>query len=138
MTNIDHEIKIEASPEKVSQALLNLNELKAWHTARIEGRPGGVLSFNGTDKPAFLWKIIENEPHKLITWECMDGPGDSIGTKAIYSLSKTGDGRTLVELQHTSWPDQEGNFRKCNTLWGVLLHHLKTYVETGKQVPAIL
>lgn len=135
MTTIDHEIKIEASPEAVEKALSNLNDLKAWHTARIEGKPGGVLSFEGTDKPVFEWKISVD--HRSITWECMEGPGDSIGSKAIYSLSETDDGKTLVELQHTSWPDQEGNYRKCNTLWGILLHHLKTYVETGKRAPAI-
>lgn len=139
MVNIDHEIKIQASPEKIFKAFSNLDELKAWHTRYIDGNPelNGILSFKGTEKPVFLWKVVQFEPNKLVAWECIQGPGDSVGTKAIYTLSKTEDNRTLVELSHTSWPDQKGNFRKCNTLWGILLHHLKNYVETGKAEPAI-
>jgi uncharacterized protein YndB with AHSA1/START domain len=139
MTNINHEIKIQASPEKTFKAISNLNELMAWHTAHIEGKPelNGILTFNGNGKPAFQWKVIELVPNKVVAWECIQGPGDSVGTKAIYKISPVDNGRTLVEFSHTSWPGQEGNFRKCNTLWGVLLHHLKNYVETGKKEPAI-
>lgn len=139
MATINHEIKIQATPEKTFKALSNLNDLKAWHTAQIDGKPelNGVLSFKGNGSPTFLWKIVQLEPGKKVAWECIEGPGDSVGTKAIYTLSKTPDNRTLVELSHTSWPHEEGNFRKCNTLWGVLLHHLKNYVETGKAEPAI-
>ncbi len=137
MTTIEHEIKIKASPDKVIQALSTLDEIKAWHTATIEGRPGGVLLFKGRDKPDFEWRVTVDDTTN-VTWECIDGPGDSIGTKAIYDIYKTDDGRTLVEFKHTSWPSREGNFVKCNTLWGILLHHLKNYVETGKQAPALL
>lgn len=138
MADINHEIKIEASPEKTFKALSNLNELKGWHTAHIDGKPelNGVITIHGTGKPVFQWKITQLEPNKKVAWECVEGPGDSVGTKAIYTLSKTHDDRTLVEFSHTLWDNQEGNFRKCNTLWGVLLHHLKTYVETGKPNPA--
>lgn len=139
MADINHEIKIQASPEKIFHALSNLNDLRAWHTAHIEGQPvlNSVLSFKAAEKPIFLWKLIQIEPNKKIAWECVEGPGDSAGTKAIYTISKADDNRTLVELSHTSWPNQQGNFRKCNTLWGILLHHLKNYVETGKANPAI-
>lgn len=139
MADIHHEIKIEASPEKAFKALSNISELKAWHTAHIEGKSevNGVLNFTGKDKPTFSWKVTQVEPNKKIAWECIEGPGDSVGTKVLYTLSPTKDNRTLVEFTHSSWPHQEGNFRKCNTLWGVLLYHLKNYVETGKSNPVI-
>ena len=31
---------------------------------------------------------------------------------------------------------RKGNFDKCNSLWGMMLHHLRTYVEKGKVAPA--
>lgn len=138
MADINHEIKIQTSLEKAFKALSNLNDLKKWHTAHIEEKGRGEREFNfmATGKPAFLWKMIRIEPNHQVTWECLEGPGDSVGTQAIYKLSKKDD-QILVELSHTSWPDQEGNFRKCNTLWGILLHHLKKYLETGKTDPAI-
>lgn len=138
MADIDHEIKIDAPVEKTFQALSTLNGLKSWHTAHIDGKADlhGVLTFSGTGKPVFRWKIAQVEPNKKLVWECLEGPGDSVGTKVAYKLSKTDDGRTLVELSHQAWPHEQGNFRKCNTLWGILLHHLKNYVETGKSEPA--
>lgn len=139
MVDIDHEIKIQASPEKVFKALSDVQDLKAWHTAHIQPKAGmdHVLVFNAAEKPEFLWKVMEIEPDKEITWKCIEGPGNSSGTEVIYKISKTNDHRTLVEMKHAHWPHQEGNFRKCNTLWGILLHHLKTYLETGKPDPAI-
>lgn len=136
MADIHHEIKIQASPEKTFKALSTLSGLKAWHTAHIEEQDG-ALRFSAADKPTFLWKLTLHKG-KEVVWECLEGPGDSVGTKAIYKLSETDDGRTLVEFSHTLWPNQELNFRKCNTLWAILLHHLKKYVETGKTDPAIV
>lgn len=139
MADINHEIKIQSSPEKTFKALSTLSGLKSWHTAHIDGKfeLNAVLEFNGTGKPVFLWKIIQLEPNKIVALECIKGPGDSVGTQAIYKVSQTTDHRTLVELTHNSWPDQEGNYRKCNTLWGILLHNLKNYVENGKAEPVI-
>lgn len=137
MAEINHEIKIQAPIAAISKALGTLKGLRAWHTAHIEGSDdlNGVLVFKAKDKPTFNWKITQKEPEKFI-WECVEGPGDSKGTHVIYKITKTDDGRSLVELSHTEWPGQDGNFRKCNTLWGILLHHLKNYAETGTAEPA--
>jgi uncharacterized protein YndB with AHSA1/START domain len=139
MADINHEIKIQASPQKVFTAISNLDGLKGWHTSHIEGecKLNKILTFKGAGKPVFRWKLIQLDPNKVVAWECVEGPGDSVGTQSIYKLSPAGDNTTLVELSHTSWPDQQGNFRKCNTLWGILLHHLQKYVETEKVAPAI-
>ena len=53
-----------------------------------------------------------------------------------FTLTKTDDDRTLLEHVHAGWPGTHGNFRKCNTTWGVLLHHLRDYAETGNPAPA--
>jgi hypothetical protein len=71
-----------------------------------------------------------------VAWKCAAGPGDSPGTIVSFHLSLLADGRTLVEQDHQGWPGTHGNYRKCNTYWGVLLHHLKQYVETGVPAPA--
>lgn len=135
MAQINHEIKINAPIEKVHQAITSLQDLRSWHTSSMEGdsKPNGVLISKAKDKPTFHWKIKSAKP---VIWECTEGPGDSVGTQVIFNLSETDDGGILVELSHTEWPNQHGNFRKCNTLWGILLHHLKKYVESGIVNPA--
>jgi uncharacterized protein YndB with AHSA1/START domain len=138
MVDIQHEIKIQATPERVFQALARVEDLRAWHSAQVQGSGGvgGVLTFEHTGGPTFHWEVAESVPQKRVAWKCTAGPGDSVGTTVSFDLAPTADGRTLVELAHKGWPGTHGNYRKCNTYWGVLLHHLKQYLETGACRPA--
>jgi uncharacterized protein YndB with AHSA1/START domain len=138
MVDIQHEIKIRAMPERVFQALTSVEGLTAWHSAGVQGDSarGGVLTFEHTSAPTFRWEVTESVSPMRVAWKCLAGPGNSAGTVVTFDLSATADGRTLVELAHTGWPDTRGNYRKCNAYWGVLLFHLKQYVETGARNPA--
>jgi uncharacterized protein YndB with AHSA1/START domain len=135
---IDHEIKISAAPELVYDALTTLNGVKGWHTptATGSGDLGSEWVFSFADHPEFAWKILALDPQSKVVWKCTRGPGDSVGTTATFTLVNTDDHRTLVEHVHAGWPGTHGNFRKCNTTWGVLLHHLRDYVESGDAAPA--
>ena len=138
MTEISHEIKIKAAPEKVFAALTTSGGLKGWYSAHVEGDglPGRPWLFKFTERPTFRWEVTESTSPTSVAWRCVEGPGDSVGTAVTIQLSQSAPGSTLVELAHTGWPGTHGNYRKCNTHWGVLLHHLKQYVETGKASPA--
>jgi uncharacterized protein YndB with AHSA1/START domain len=137
MADINHEIKINAAPQAVYQALTNASELAKWHTARTEKSNGKDESFTTypKDGPTFEWKVLKPDSH-TVEWQCVAGPGHSVGTSARFVLSPLSDGRTLVEFSHTGWPETDGNFRKCNTLWAVLLFHLQKYVGTKQAGPA--
>lgn len=133
MADINHEIKIAAPPERVYAALTTLDGVRSWHTPLAEGTGavGSTWAFTFTGRAEFDWEIAALEPNTLVAWKCTQGPGDSVGTTATFVLTPTEDGRTLVELTHAGWPGTHGNFVKCNTIWGALLHHLQQYVETG-------
>ena len=73
--------------------------------------------------------------HKC-AWKCARGPGDSARTTVTFALGKNQQGRVHLTFDHAGWPHQEGNFAKCNSLWGMMMHHLKGYVEKGKVAPA--
>jgi uncharacterized protein YndB with AHSA1/START domain len=137
MPEIDHEIKIAATPEKVFTALTTLDGVKGWHapTATGTGEVGSEWIFSYADHPEFGWEITASDAPSRVVWRCTRGPGDSAGTTATFTVTPTG-ARTLLELRHAGWPGTHGNFRKCNTTWGVLLHHLRDYVETGDAAPA--
>ena len=137
MHQIDHEIKIAAPPEQVFAALATLDGVKGWHApaATGSGAVGSEWVFSFADHPEFVWKVVTSEAPSKVAWKCTRGPGDSVGTTATFTVAPAG-ARTLLELQHAGWPGTHGNFRKCNTTWGVLLHHLRDYVETGVVAPA--
>jgi uncharacterized protein YndB with AHSA1/START domain len=135
MPNIDHEIKIRAPQTTVFAALTSVEDLQGWHTSRVDGNAdvGGIIAMH--TEPEFEWRVVKADKPNHVEWECVKGPGNSVGTRARFSISTTADGRTFVELSHAGWIDTGGNYRKCNTRWGVLLHHLRKYTETGKRDP---
>jgi hypothetical protein len=134
MADIHHEIKINAVPQAVYQALTNASELNKWHTSRIDGN-NETFTIHPKDGPVFEWKVSKPDSH-IVEWRCVVGPSDSVGTIARFQLSALNDGRTLVEFSHSGWPHTKGNFRKCNTLWAILLFHLQKYLGTKQANPA--
>lgn len=139
MARIEHEIKIGATPGSVFAALSTLAGMRGWHSIDVEGSGdvGSEWHLRSAGVPDFVWLITASQPDTLVAWECTAGPGDSVGTTVEFKLSPTVDGRTLLEQSHGGWPDTGGNFRKCNTLWGGLMHHLKQYAETQSPGPAL-
>ncbi len=137
MPSIDHEIKINASTEAVRAALTTNAGIAGWQTPHVEGdgAVGSTWRFIFDGRPEFAWRIDEAGPSR-IAWTCTAGPGDSAGTEAVFTIATASDGKTHLLLGHTGWADTDGNFRKCYTIWGVLLHHLKQAVETGAPAPA--
>jgi uncharacterized protein YndB with AHSA1/START domain len=137
MADINHEIKINASPQAVYNALTTASGLSNWHTAKtepVEGR-GETYAMRPQGGPDFEWKIVKVDS-QTVEWQCVRGPGHSVGTIARFEFSGLEDGSTLLEFSHSGWPDTSGNFRKCNTLWGVLLFHLRKYLKTHEADPA--
>jgi uncharacterized protein YndB with AHSA1/START domain len=134
---IDHELKIDAPPGRVYAALTTLEGVKGWHNPTVtgSGEVGTEWVFTFADHPEFGWEVTASDAPSRVVWRCTRGPGDSVGTTATFTVAAAG-ARTLLELQHAGWPGTHGNFRKCNTTWGVLLHHLRDYVETGVVAPA--
>lgn len=129
MAEINHEIKIKASREKIREALRRPKELEAWHGGCVT-ESDGALRFDFEDAPTFRWSVQQPSADQ-ISWRCIEGPGDLVGTEASFTLSDADKDRTLIEFVHRGWPDTGGNFRKCNTHWAALLHQLRRHVETG-------
>jgi uncharacterized protein YndB with AHSA1/START domain len=135
--SLRHAVNVAADHAKVRDALTSVEGLKGWTMAEVEG--GGGVGSKWTLKypggPTFTWEVTAQNDDK-IEWRCVAGPGDSVGTTASFELGKTPHGRVHLAFSHAGWPHQEGNFDKCNSLWGMMLHRLRTYVEKGKIAPA--
>ena len=137
MTDIQHEIKIDASPQAIYQALTDASAISRWHTAQTQSTNGDHDSFTTApqDGPHFEWKVLKPDA-QTVEWLCLAGPGHAPGTRARFKLSPLSDGRTLVEFSHSGWSETDGTLRKCNTLWAILLFHLQKHLETKQAGPA--
>jgi hypothetical protein len=111
---------------------------KSWYTPKIEGTADKTQEavFSFTDEKPFRWKFIEVKPNALVRWKCTEGPGAAAGTSVTFRLSSKGANQTVVECDHEGWPDGHSAFKTCNTFWGILMGHLKKYIETGQAEPA--
>jgi uncharacterized protein YndB with AHSA1/START domain len=138
MTALSHQIRISAPRDRVYEAISTRDGISSWFTANLEGTFGSgqeaLLKFTGRE--AFRWRFAELSPGSRIRWECTQGPGAAVGTTATFSLSETPDGRTQVDLDHDGFGESDPALATCNTLWGILLGHLKDYAETATPSPA--
>lgn len=134
MKKIEHEIKVDGTIHDVYGALTTLQGLESWHSAHIEENNHEFKMIH-ENHPSFTWKIVNIQPDQQVEWECTNGPGNATGTTVFFTLSSCDDDRVLIQCTHQDWPDNDDHFKKCNTFWGMLLNHLKEFVETGTVNP---
>lgn len=137
MHSLDHEIEIAATPAAVFSALTTAAGLQGWFSTGAAGSGEPGMSWDVTfpaSSARFVWEVDASQLDLFVAWRCLEGPGDSVGTTATFRLETVGDA-TKVHFVHGGWPHTAGNFDRCNTLWGGLLHHLKAYVESGVAAP---
>jgi len=131
MPSIEHEIKISATPDRIFAALSDAEDLEGWEGGKVTLK-GDVIEIVYPGGPTFRWRT-RRVGDTAIAWRCLDGPGQSPGTEVRFDVSPADRGRSLVELTHFGWRDTGGNYRKCNTHWGALLHGLKAWIEAGRR-----
>jgi uncharacterized protein YndB with AHSA1/START domain len=138
MTTLSHQIRISAPRDRVYEAISTRDGLTGWFTGELEGAVGhgeeALLKFTGREP--FRWRFTELSPGSRLRWECTQGPGAAVGTTATFNLSETADGRTQVDLDHDGFGESDPALATCNTLWGILLGHLRSYAETTVPSPA--
>lgn len=130
--DLRHDVTVKASSTDLRILLTKRDGLAKWIRAEVSDNVAGdgwTVSYPGG--PDFEWRLAHNDAD-TITWECVSGPGDAPGTTVTFRMKTRSDGRTDLAFTHAGWPHQEGNFAKCNALWGMLLHHLRDVAEGGK------
>lgn len=134
--SIDHQLAVKATASSLHEAITTRDGLRGWNTSQVtgDGVVGSEWVLSYAQAPGFRWRVERSDASGVL-WTCTQGPGDSVGTTVEYLLEGMPDGRTRVSLRHGGWPHREGNFQKCNTLWGAMLFQLKRYAESGEPAP---
>ena len=132
MAGIKHLLNINAPAQKVYEAITSINGLSNWWTVQTTGdsAPGGIIQFRfgelGNDM-----KVIGLKPNELVSWECVDGFPDWIGTKINFRLEDK-DNKTAVHFDHFNWAEENDFFAGCSFSWGRYLESLRQLCQTGK------
>ncbi|HET9278884.1 MAG TPA: SRPBCC domain-containing protein [Flavitalea sp.] len=158
MPHIRHTLLINVSAEKIYNAITTQEGLSVWWTpdANVKPEVDSVARFAFGPSYFKEMKITELTPSRKVTWICIAGAEEWIGTTISFQLqagdketllnshpemidqiqqqTNDGDG-TLLIFQHNNWKEYTPMFAECNYTWGRFLRSLKLFCETGKGMP---
>ena len=133
---IYHNLLIEASPEKVFEAISSPEHLINWWPLTCKGMPELGSTYNLHFGPEYDWygEVIEykfpQSFHIKMTKSDKDWEPTSFGfylepkNRAVY-----------LRFQHAGWPQSNDHFKHSSFCWALLLNGLKDYVEKGRIIP---
>lgn len=137
MADMHHQVPIDASPEKVYEAIATQKGLQGWWTGdcMAEPRVGSVAEFGFYNrKILFRMRIDELQPGKRVVWTCIGDYDEWKDTRLTWEISQK-EGGSLLNFGHGNWRSTTSFFASCNSTWGMLMYRLKDYVEGRKPGP---
>jgi len=137
MADIVQEMTIEATPEKVFNALTRQVELAQWWTNHVNAEPrvGSVAEFRFNDGAVvFHMEITELVDGKKVHWAVRLGPPHWEGTTVTWNLTPVGKGTKLL-FGHHGFAAVDAAYEETREGWEYFLGSLKSYLETGKGTP---
>jgi uncharacterized protein YndB with AHSA1/START domain len=138
MPDIRHRVVISASPQKVYEALATKEGISEWWTrdgVKGESATGAKLEFYfGSPEPAAVMEVTELEPDRAVSWRCIEGESEWVGTQLGFELTPNETG-TVVLFSHADWRRPSEFMAHCSARWAYFLLSLKAYTETGSGTP---
>ena len=131
MPDILHRVGINATPEKVFEALSTIEGLRHWWIVETKGdaNPGGVIDFGFCDM-----KVVAYKSNELVHWQCVRGPDEWVGTEVTFQLKRKDD-QTFVIFKHANWKEPVEFMQHCSTKWATFLLSLKNWLERSEGRP---
>jgi uncharacterized protein YndB with AHSA1/START domain len=131
--SIKHLFHINASKQKVFEAVATINGLSNWWTVKTTGSDSvnGVIQFQFGEMGGPAMKVTEAKPNEKLSWECVESPHGWIGHTFTFALDDN-DGKTRVRFSHDGWTEQDDFYAICSFSWGRYMESLRQYCQTGK------
>lgn len=138
MPDIRHRVAVAAPLESVYQAVATKEGLSGWWTrdgVRGESSQGSRLQFFfGGPEPAAVMEVTRLNPDGHVSWSCVGGADECVGTKLTFDLTQT-NAETVVLFTHAHWRSPSEFMAHCSARWAYFLLSLKSLLETGKGTP---
>ena len=138
MPDIRHRVVISAPLETVYDAVATAEGISAWWTrdgVRGESIEGSRIQFFfGQPEPAAVVEVTRLNPYHQVSWSCVEGADEWVGTRLNFDLTHADDG-TVVLFTHADWQEPTEFMAHCSARWAYFLLSLKSYLETGKGTP---
>jgi uncharacterized protein YndB with AHSA1/START domain len=145
MNRIYHKVGIQATAERIFNALTTQSGLAGWWTNEVTGafsgghsRPGETIRCGFGSLGSMEMEVDELSRERKVRWECKKGPEDWIGSHIEFTLEKssTNDQMTIVYFNHQDWKKESEFMGHCSMKWAVFLLSLKSLIEKGEGNPS--
>ena len=139
MESIVKELTIEASPERVWNAITQQEEIAGWWTNDLSVKPevGSLAELRFNQGTLIIqFEIAELDKDKKVSWITRQGPstGHWVGTSVTWQLTPIENSTKLV-FNHDGFAQAGRRFENTRSWWEHFLVSLKSYLETGKGNP---
>ncbi len=139
MPDIMHLIKINASPERVYEALTTAEDISNWWTrdAVLDSKIGGTGEFGFYERETVTKVSVDKlEPPVHVGWKTIssNAPGGWHGTTMTFDLRAEGSA-TVLSFAHRGFEHADDGYACVTTGWDYYLVSLQQYLETGEGAP---
>ena len=139
MSAIIEECIIEATPERVFNALTQQDEIAHWWTNDLSAKPevGSLAEFCFTQWGAGIiqFEIAELDQGKKVRWLTRQGRPQWTGTSVTWQLTPIHN-ETRLLFTHDGFAQSDEVYKQgVHENWQYYLNSLKSYLEMGKGTP---
>ena len=137
MPAIVEELTIEATPQRVWDALTTSDEIARWWTddLSVASEVGSLAELRFTQGTFVIqFEIAELNADEKVSWISRQGPPQWAGTSVTWQLTPVHNG-TQVNFNHDGFVQADRRYEITRTWWEHFLASLKSYMETGKGSP---
>jgi uncharacterized protein YndB with AHSA1/START domain len=138
MPDIRHRVVISAPLNSVYEAVATTEGISQWWTregVRGDSSEGSKVEFYfGSPDPAAIMEVTRLDPEGHVSWNCIEGADEWVGTNLGFDLTANGD-ETVVLFSHADWREPSEFMAHCSARWAYFLLSMKSLLETGKGTP---
>lgn len=135
MVELLHDFTINATAEKVFEAVSTPFGINAWWSRDCSGIPGLGNEYQLFFGPGYEWtaEITKYNPGKEFELKIITNDEDWNNALVGFIISEN-DQKCTVQFFHKGWKEQHEHYRISNYCWAMYLRLLKRYVEHGEIV----
>ena len=132
MTNIYHDIEINASAAEIYKMITTADGLNSWWTvaSSSELKPGGQFRFYFSDLYDWQAKVILIETDKKLSLRMTEADEDWTGTELSFEIRAQDIGQSLLRFEHKNWRELNAHFRRTSYCWAIYLFKMKEILES--------
>lgn len=140
--DIHHEMIIRNTPERVYEALTDVNKIAVWFGAPTAGRAEvGALIAIQFDRGTLKLEVTRLAPGRQVQWKVVEAMWPMDGIDQVQTVTWTLEPyevNTLVSLRMEGWPRDDGVYASVSYKWASFMFRLKVYMGDTREIDGFL